>query len=83
MDKFLNNILFGVPFCIALLLWWLTSLKCCLLFYGLYSLGMYLHITITTLSNAILGREINVSGDLFWKALFLISSCLCLSLFLV
>lgn len=83
MDKFLNNVLFVVPVCIGLLLWWTVGLKCGLLFYGLYSLGMYLHITITTLSNALIGRDINISGDLFWKAIFLISFCLCLSLFFI
>ena len=83
MEKFLNNVLFVVPFCIALLLWWLVSLKGGLLFYGLYSLGMYFHITITTLSNAFVGREINEKGDLFWKIVFLISFCLCLTLFFV
>ena len=79
MDKFLNNVLFVVPFCISLLLWWIVSVKCGLLFYGLYSLGMYLHITITTLSNALIGRDFNVSGDLFWKIVFLILASLCLS----
>ena len=79
MDKFLNNVLFAVPFCIALLLWWIVSLKCSLLFYGLYSLGMYLHITVTTLSNAFIGREINSKGDLFWKIVFVILASLCLS----
>ena len=79
MDKFLNNILIVVPVCIALVLWIAFSFKCCLIFYGLYSLGMYLHITVTTLSNAFIGREINSKGDLFWKIVFVILASLCLS----
>lgn len=82
-DKFLNNMLVVIPVCIALMLWWLLSFKCALLFYGIFSLGMYFHITVTTLSNAFIGRGINVSGDVFWKMLFLIISCLCLSIFFV
>ena len=81
MDKFLNNILIVVPVCIALVLWIAFSFKCCLIFCGLYSLGMYLHITVTTLSNAFIGREINSNGDLFWKMLFLIIFCLTTALF--
>ena len=82
MNNFLNNILIVVPVCIALVLWIAFSFKCCLIFYGLYSLGMYLHITVTTLSNAFIGREVNVSGDVFWKMLFLIIFCLTMALFL-
>ena len=83
MDNFLKNVLFVIPFCIALILWFAISMKCALLFYGLYSFGMYIHITLTTLSNALIGREFNVSGDLFWKCVFLISFCLCLTLFFI
>lgn len=82
MDKFLNNILIVVPVCIALVLWIAFSFKTCLLFYGLFSLGMYIHISITTLCNAFIGREVNVSGDVFWKMLFLIIFCLTTALFL-
>jgi hypothetical protein len=81
MKKFLNNLLFVVPFFMALLLWLTIGLKCALLFYGGYSVGMFFHITVTTLSNALIGQDINVNGDLFWKGIFLILSCLCLSLF--
>lgn len=80
-DSFLKNILITIPFWIGLILWWFISLKWCLLFYGMYSFGMYFHITITTLSNAFIGRDINMSGDLFWKIVFLILGCLCLTLF--
>ena len=83
IDKFLRNVLVVVPVCIALILWWAVSLKCGLLFYGIFSMGMYLHITVTTMSNAFMGRDINVDGDLFWKTCFLIISCLCLSIFFV
>ena len=83
MDKFLNQVLLVVPVFIAILLWCFVSFKCCLLFYGIFSLGMYIHITITTLSNVFIGREVNMVGDVFWKISFLIISCLCLSIFYV
>lgn len=82
MDKILNKVLLIVPLLIALCIWYMFSFKICLLFYGLFSLGMYIHISITTLCNAFIGREVNVSGDVFWKMLFLIIFCLTMTLFL-
>ena len=82
MDKFLNKVLLIVPLLIALSLWYMFSFKICLLFYGLFSLGMYIHISITTLCNAFIGREVNVSGDVFGTMLFLIIFCLTMALFL-
>ena len=83
MNKFLNKVLLIVPLLIALCLWYVFSFKACILFYGLFSLGMYIHISITTLCNAFIGQEINVKGDVFWKMLFLIIFCLTMTLFLV
>jgi hypothetical protein len=80
-DKFLNNVLLILPICVAIVLWFVMGVKCSLLFYGMFSIGMYIHISITTLSNAFIGRTINASGDLFWKLLFLLFGCLFLSLF--
>ena len=83
IDKILNNAVIVVPLCMAILLWWIVSFKWGILFFGLYSFGIYTHITITTLSNALVGREINVTDDLFWKIVFLLMGCLCLSVFFV
>jgi len=77
------NILFFIPAIIFLILWLCVSIKVGVLFYGLYSIGMYIHITITTLTNAFVGRELNSHGDLFWKMAFLIIGCLCLTLFFI
>ena len=82
MNNFLNKVLLIVPLLIALCLWCIFSFKICLLFYSLFSLGMYIHISITTLSNAFIGREVNVNGDVFWKMLFLLIFCLTMALFL-
>ena len=83
MHKILNKVLLVLPLIISVILWYTFSFKTGLLFYGLFSLGMYIHISITTLCNAFIGREINVSGDVFWKMLFLIIFCLTIALFLV
>jgi len=83
MNKFLINLFGVVPVIIAIVLWLAVSLKCGLLFYGMFTFGMYFHITTTTLSNAFIGRKIDVVGDLFWKMIFLIVSCLCLTLFFI
>lgn len=59
------------------------SLKGCLLFYGLFNLGLYIHITITTLSNALLGKGISAKVDILWKLVFLFITCFCLTLFFI
>lgn len=81
-DKLLNNTLIFFPLMVAIILWVSLGFKSFLLFYGLYSLGMYIHITITTLTNAFIGRDINMKGDVFWKMTFLIIFCLTISLFI-
>lgn len=82
-DKLLNKSLIVYPLLFAIIMWIFVSFKAFLLFYGLFSLGMYLHITVTTLTNAFVGREINVKGDIFWKMLFLVIFCLTITLFVL
>lgn len=62
-------------------LWFFFSLKIGLLFYGLFSIGMYIHITMTTLAIVFSGKEVYTTGDTFWKMLFLFLSCLSFALF--
>lgn len=59
------------------------SCKAALLFYSLYSVGMYIHLTVTTLGNAFLAREINIGVDLFWKMFFMFSASICFAIFYV
>lgn len=80
-NKFLNRFILAFPFTIGVLLWIILSFKCAILFYGIVNLGMYMHLTITTLTNAFIGREINTKGDVFWKTLFLTIGCVCLAIF--
>ena len=70
-----------LPLLISIILWITISIKSGLLFYGLFTLGMYIHLTLTTLSNAFIGREIDVKGDTFWKIILLTLSCITLTLF--
>ncbi len=84
MKNFLiNNFLTIFPIVIALILWWAISFKALLLFYGLFNVGMYIHLTVTTLSNSFIGRDINAKGDVFWKMLFLTISTLCMTIFFI
>lgn len=70
-----------LPLLISIILWITISIKGGLLFYGLFTLGMYIHLTLTTLSNAFIGREIDAKGDTFWKIVLLTLSCITLTIF--
>lgn len=57
------------------------SYKTFVLYVSVASLFMYIHITVTTLSNALIARDINSKGDLFWKLLFMTVSTIGFSIF--
>lgn len=57
------------------------SYKTFVLYVSIASLFMYIHITVTTLSNALVARDINSKGDLFWKLLFMTVSTIGFSIF--
>lgn len=57
------------------------SYKTFVLYVSIASLFMYIHITVTTLSNALIARDINSKGDLFWKLLFMTVSTIGFSIF--
>lgn len=59
----------------------LISYKTFILYVSIASLFMYAHITVTTLSNALIARDINSRGDLFWKLLFMTISAIGFSIF--
>ena len=81
MEKFFNKFILSFPLAIFFILWFAISFKCGILFYGIFSLGMYVHLTVTTLGNAFIGREFSEVGDVFWKLVFLTLSCICLAIF--
>lgn len=57
------------------------SYKTFVLYISIASLFMYIHVTVTTLSNALIARDINSKGDLFWKLLFMTVSTIGFSIF--
>lgn len=79
--NFVSGVLLVLPMITSVILWITFSVKAFLLFIALYSFGMFTHITITTWSNAFIGREVNVQGDIFWKMFFLFIGCLTLTIF--
>lgn len=56
----------------ALVLWITISFKAALLSMSIYCLLMWLNVTFTTLGNAMIGRDVDVNYDIFWKMLFII-----------
>lgn len=59
----------------------MISYKTFVLYIAISSLLMYLHVTISTLSNALVARDFDSKGDLFWKLLFMTVSAISFSLF--
>lgn len=53
-------------------LWLAISFKAALLAMSLFCLLMWLNVTLTTLGNAFIGRDVDVNYDIFWKILFII-----------
>lgn len=79
-EKIINNIgkiILLIVILIAIFMWIFISFKSMLLTIGILTLLSYINITITTLGNAFIGRDINLNYDIFWKILFsfIISIC--------
>ena len=56
----------------SLVLWFTLGFKAALLSASLFCLLMWLNVTLTTLGNAMIGRDVDVNYDIFWKILFII-----------
>jgi len=80
-DKLSNNIILLMPVFISIILGIIFPIKFGLLFYGIFNLGLYIQITVTTLSNALLGSGVNSANDTFWKLLLLLISSLSFAIF--
>ncbi len=51
-----------------------VSFKAALLTASIFCILMYTNTVLTTLGNAMIGRDIDVNYDIFWKLLFIILS---------
>ena len=71
---------FGLIGCIMILLS-LITIKAGILYLTLMSCFMYIHITITSLSNALVARDIDPKFDVFWKFFFIKISAIGFSIF--
>lgn len=65
---------------LSIILSCIFALKAGFLFYALFNIGMYTHISITGLSNAFIGR-LDSGPDLFWKMIFMITGILSLTIY--
>lgn len=80
--KSVNWFLFGffaLIAAIAIVIGIFTGVKGGFIFVGLFSLLMYSHLSITHLSNALLGSPVNSSTDGFWKLFFILIGAIALS----
>ena len=72
-----------MPLIIMALFWAFSSFKYGMLFVSLFSICIYIHITLTTLTNALTGGEVYNVGSSFWKLLFIFIFCISTTLFFV
>ena len=59
----------------------LFGLQALILVISIFSLLMFITLTVTTLGNAFIGREIRMNYDIFWKLLFMMISSLGFGIF--
>ena len=78
--KHINKIFYIVSL-VILIVMGIISCKTFILFVSITSLLMYLHLTVTTLSNALVARDFDSKGDLFWKLLFMTISAIGFSIY--
>ncbi len=81
MEKHFGKILLGSVVIIGSIFWLIFSFKATCLFLGVFNLLMFVNISFTSLCNALVGREINVENDVFWKITFIILTCIFSCLF--
>ena len=78
--RHINKIFYTISLAILIVMG-IISYKGFTLFVSITSLLMYLHLTITTLSNALVARDFDSKGDLFWKLLFMTISAIGFSIY--
>lgn len=80
---FLNKtiMLFIIYIIVLAVLAFIFGFKCALLMFSIISILMYSHISITTLSNAFMGRNIDADTDAFWKLFFILCCSIGFSIF--
>lgn len=66
---------------IIILIWVFIGFKSVLLTIGILTLLSYINTAITTLGNAFIGRDINMSYDIFWKMLFMFITAVCFGVY--
>lgn len=80
ISRIYTSLVFFMGIFVAVLLGVIVSGKCGWMFGGFWSLAMYLNITITTLSNVFLGRDIDGARDAGWKSVFGFITAVCLAI---
>lgn len=80
ISRIYTSLVFFMGIFVAVLLGVVVSGKCGWMFGGFWSLAMYLNITVTTLSNVFLGRDIDGTRDAGWKSVFGFITAVCLAI---
>ena len=66
---------------VFIILWMGFSIKTSILYFSLFTLLMWLNITLTTLGNAFIGRDIDINYDIAWKITLIVLSSIGFSIY--
>ena len=75
-------VLYGLLIGACALLWGLIGWKVSLLCFGLFHLCMWVNVTMTTLSNALVGRTVS-ENDAWYRILCIILGCVCVAMVII
>ena len=74
MKNHFGKILLASTLIVGTLLWIIVGFKAALFALSSFCLLMWINTALTTLGNAMIGRDVDVNYDIFWKILFIILS---------
>lgn len=81
MRNYFGKIILGIITIFSCIFGIIFNFKIVCLFIGSFSLLMFINISFTSLCNALVGREITVENDVFWKMVFILLTCIFYCLF--
>lgn len=80
--KMIVCLLIAVVIIPLILMIYLGSWKSLAFVGGLGCLLMFVNISLTTLGNAFIGRNIDMTFDIFWKIFFIVMSSICFGIYI-
>lgn len=81
MEKLNNLKIYGILIGIAVALGFIVSVKCGVIFFGLFHLLLWVNISVANICNSIIAKE-NSANDNLYKILCILIASICFAIFL-